>query len=162
QPSTGGKADPVFVVAQTNTVRIFVDVPETDATLVKDGTPAVVSVQALRGEEFHGAVKRSARALDGKGGRTLPTELDLHNPDGRLWPGMYVTSTILIDRANFLIPTAAVVTSGDKSYCVLAEGGKARRTPVRLGVRDGQMVEVLKKKTPGKDGTWVDITGDEE
>jgi RND family efflux transporter MFP subunit len=163
QPSGGGKAEPVFVIAHTDTVRIFVDVPENDAVLIKDGMKAVVSVQGLQGEEFSGEVKRTSFSLDGKE-RILRTEIDLKNPDGRLRPNMYAYATIEVQRDKYhLIPATAVVTSGNKTYCLIVDGdNKARRTPVRLGVRDGQMVEVVKKKTPGKDGTWVDFTGDEK
>lgn len=162
QPNASGKAEPVFVIAHIDTVRVFVDAQENDAVLVKDGMPALVSVQALHGEEIKGVVKRSAFSLDSKG-RTLRTEIDLKNRDGRLRPGMYVHATILVDRVNtFVIPSSAVVTAGDRTYCVLVEKGKARRTPVRLGVRDGQLIECLKKKTPGQDGAWVDLTGDEQ
>src|SRR5204862_2804700 len=53
QPVGGGaQGEALFVVSRTDTVRIFVDVPENDAVLVTDRTPAVVSVPALHGEEF--------------------------------------------------------------------------------------------------------------
>jgi HlyD family secretion protein len=157
----GGKGEPVFVVAQTETVRVFVDVPENDAVLVADGTPAVVSVQALKGEQFKGVVQRSAWALNPKA-RTLRTEIDVKNPDGRLRPGMYAYAVISPEHANVLsLPVAAVVTQGEQTFCYRLEAGKAVRTPIKIGFRDGQFVEVMKKQTE-KDANWVDFTGDEE
>jgi RND family efflux transporter MFP subunit len=163
QPGAGGsKGEPIFVVAETDTVRIFLDVPENDAVLVSDGTPAVVSVQALNGEEFPGKVKRSAWTLDPKAGRTLRTEIDLKNADGRLRPGTYANATITVEHPNVLtVPAAAVVMQGEQPFCYRVEGGKAVRTPVRVGLRDAQFVEVMKRKV-GKGAVWEDLTGQEE
>jgi RND family efflux transporter MFP subunit len=171
-PSEGNdKGEPVFVVAQTDPVRIFVDVPENDAVLITDGARAVVRVQALKGQEFSGTVTRSAWSLDPRS-RTLRTEIDLPNPNvrdaagrlqpGRLRPGMYAYATITVERANVLaVPASAVVTQGDHSFCYRLEGDKAVRTPIQVGFRDGDRIEVV-KKTVGKEGGWVDFTGEEE
>jgi RND family efflux transporter MFP subunit len=161
QPSTGAKGEAVFVVASLDPVRVFVDVPERDAVLVKDGTPAIVRVQALRGETFPGAVTRTAWSLDSKD-RTLRTEIDLKNPEGKLRPGMYVTSVITVERGNvWTVPASAVLTQGDQTYCYVVEGGKAVRTPVQVGFRNAQSVEVAQKRTPGPQGEWRDFTGEE-
>jgi RND family efflux transporter MFP subunit len=159
---TDGKPKPAFIVAKTDPVRIYVDVQENDAVLVRDGQEAVVRVQSLKGETFKGVVKRSAWALDPKE-RTLRTEIDVKNPDGRLRPHMYAEATIIIERTNvWAVPLSAVVTQGDQTFCFRVEGDKVVRTPVRLGFRDTQFVQVLKKQSPGKDGGWEDFTGDEE
>ncbi|HEY1375891.1 MAG TPA: efflux RND transporter periplasmic adaptor subunit, partial [Gemmataceae bacterium] len=74
QPTQGGQ--PLFVVTQSDPVRVFVDVPEADAAWVTDGAKADVKVQALRGRVFAGAVTRTAWALDARS-RTLRTAIDL-------------------------------------------------------------------------------------
>jgi HlyD family secretion protein len=156
--STGAKGEPLFVVAMTDTVRIFVDVPENDAALVTDKTPAVVTVQALNGEQFPGEVTRSAWALDPKA-RTLRAEIDVKNPSGRLRPGMYAYSVITVTHANVLaLPVAAVVTLGEQTFCYRVEDGKALRTPIKVGFRDAEWVEILKRQMPGKEGMWEDFT----
>src|SRR5262249_43573660 len=48
QPAAASSGESLFVVAQMDPVRIFVDVPEADASLVSDGALAVVRVQALQ------------------------------------------------------------------------------------------------------------------
>jgi RND family efflux transporter MFP subunit len=164
QPAAAGTpGEALFVVARTDTMRIFVDVPENDAVLVTKGTPAVVSVQALGGEEFSAEVTRTSFALDTTKERVLRAEIDLSNPAGRLRPGMYAYATIKVGRANALtVPASAVVTQGDQTFCYRVEGGKAVRTPVRLGFRDGQLVELLKRRGPGQEADWEDFTGEEE
>jgi multidrug resistance efflux pump len=79
QPATGPGAQPLFVVAHTDTVRIFLDVKEGDALLVQDGVPAQIRVLTIKDREFVGKVTRSAWTLDAKA-RTLKTEIDLPNP----------------------------------------------------------------------------------
>jgi RND family efflux transporter MFP subunit len=161
--ASGAKGEPVFVVARTDPVRIFVDVPEDAAVLVNDGAKAVVSVEALKGQQFKAKVKRTAWALTPKDKeRTLRTEVDVDNPDGRLRPGMYAYAVITVEHANVLaLPASAVVSQGDQTFCYRVEDDKAVRVPIQVGFRDDKFVEVVKKKT-GKEGGWEDFTGEEE
>jgi RND family efflux transporter MFP subunit len=159
-PGGGGK--PVFMVSRIDPVRIFVDVPEEDAVLITDRTPAKVRVQALKGESFEGHVRRSAWALDPKA-RTLRTEIDLPNPGGRLRPGMYAFARITVTGKNVLaVPASAVVVHGEEAFCFLLREGKAVRTPVRVGLREGKFVQVVVKRKPGKKEAWEAFTGEEE
>ncbi len=169
QPAGGGKAEPLFVVAQINPVRIFIDVPETDAGFVKDRDSARIRIKALQGLELTGKVTRNAWALDyspAKVARTLRTEIDLDNPDGKLRPGMFASVTLTVERAGvWALPATAVVTQGDQTFCFRAEGGKALRTPIQVGLMGGGLVEVLKKQTQpavGGEGVWEDLSGTEE
>jgi RND family efflux transporter MFP subunit len=166
QPAAASSGESLFVVAQMDPVRIFVDVPEADASLVSDGALAVVRVQALQGQEFAGKVTRSSWSLDPKA-RTLRTEIDLPNPQGRLRPGMYANATIRIENPNALtLPASALVTQGEQTFCFRVEGGKAIRTPIRIGMRSGKVVEVIRKQSgaakPGEENRWEDWTGEEE
>jgi RND family efflux transporter MFP subunit len=163
---TGTGAKPLFVIARTDTVRILVDVPEADAMYVSDGVPARIRCQIIKDQEFEGKVTRSSWVLDAKA-RTLRTEIDLPNPEGKLRPGMYAYVTFRADvPSQFTLPAAAVVTQGDQSCCFCVENGKAIRIPVKVGARDGQLVQVLKKRNgPAKGsepGVWEDFTGKEE
>jgi hypothetical protein len=60
----------------------------------------------------------------------------------------------------------ALLTQDDQPAVMRVESGKAVRTPVRLGVRQGAFVEVLKKQArpprQGEPAAWEDFTGSEE
>jgi HlyD family secretion protein len=168
------KEEPAFIVARMDPVRIFVDVPENDAVLIKDEdeekkekdvekkTKVVVRVQAIKGEHFQGVVKRSPWAVDPKGG-ILRTQIDLPNPDGKLRPGMYAYASITVVHKNvWAVPLSAIVTKDDQSYVYLEENGKARRTAVLVGFRDAKFIEVVKKQKHGPEGGWLDFTRDDE
>lgn len=93
QPGAGAAAHPIFHVARTDKVRVFVEAPENDAMLIREGMPARVRVQALKDAVIEGKVTRSSWSLDPKS-RTLRVEIDLENPDGRLRPAMYAYVTL--------------------------------------------------------------------
>jgi RND family efflux transporter MFP subunit len=164
QPATEPKGDVLFVVERTDTVRIFVAVPEADAAWVRKGVPASVRVQVLPGQEFKGSVTRTSWALD-RTTRTLLTEIDLKNPDGRLRPGMYAYATVTAERPDVLsLPAGAVVTEGDvnrgyQTFCYEVVDGTARRLPIQTGAAAGSRVEVLKKQAAAG---WADFTGQEQ
>jgi multidrug resistance efflux pump len=95
QPGSGTAA-PLFVIARTDIVRVFVEVPETEAPLVRDGMPACVRVQALKDQACNGTVTRSSWSLDPHS-RTLRVEIDIPNPEGRLRSGMYAYVTLIAE-----------------------------------------------------------------
>ncbi len=171
QPPTAGKGDPLYVIERRDKMRIFVDVPETDAAWVTRGAEARVRVQALQGREFTGTVERTSYALD-RTTRTLLAEIDLPNPRDQLRPGYYAFATITAQHKDVLtLPLSAIVTQGEvtqgyQTFCFLVKDGKVWRTPIQVGVRDDKFVEVLKKQSkPAKAGEpeeWEDFTGTEE
>jgi HlyD family secretion protein len=174
QPAAASKGDALFVVEKVDPVRVFVNVQELEAVWVRDGDTALIRPQSLPGQQFKGTVTRSAGALNPQN-RTLRTEIDLPNADGKLLPGMYVSATIIAEHKNvWALPATAVVTEGERSFCYRVENGKAVRTPVQVGLRTpvqtgqpgNELVEVLKKQVkpaqPGAAVEWEDFTGSEE
>jgi RND family efflux transporter MFP subunit len=146
QPAGEAQAKPLFVVVRTNVVRVFVDVPEMESTMVDRGDPATVRVQSLFGREFAGEVARTAWALDSAGAtRTLRTEIDVANDDGALRPGMYVYATIILDqRENALaLPATAVRQHEGNASCFCVEDGKLAEKPITVGLSDGSDVEIV-------------------
>jgi HlyD family secretion protein len=145
-PTTGGINAPLLVVAQTEQVRVFVDVPEMEAPLVDAGDkpdPAVIHVQSLGEKGIDGKVTRTSWSLD-RSNRSLRTEIDLPNKDGKLRPGMYAKVDILLDqRENVLtLPMTAIVREGGETFCCRIESGKIDRKKIELGLRSGADVEV--------------------
>ena len=142
QPATMMTAKPLFTVARTDIVRIFVAVPEMDSPWVEAGRPGYVNVQALPDRIFDGKVTRTSWVLGAN--RTLNTELDLPNPNGLLRPGMYATAHILLqERPNvYVLPSSATVRDGKRAFCWVARNGQAARIPITLGLQVGSDVEV--------------------
>lgn len=143
-PANGATNQPLMVVARTDIVRIFVDVPELEAARVDAGDPAVVRVQALEEKKFEAQVVRTSWTLL-ESNHTLRAEIDIPNPAGLLRPGMYATVTIrLAESASALtVPASAVVREGSDAYCMCIESGMIERRPVQLGLRSGGDIQVL-------------------
>jgi RND family efflux transporter MFP subunit len=163
---TRARGLPLYTVDQIDPVRVFVNIPGADAPWIKDDDSVSLRLLGAGGTLFQGKVTRNARSLDPQT-RTLRTEIDIPNPDGKLLPGMYVQSSIVVEHRDArTLPAAAVVTEGDQTFCYRVADGKAVRTPLQVGLRGGGLVEVLRKQvkspSPGEEGRWEDVTGDEE
>lgn len=163
---TGASAQPLFVVDQIDPVRVFVNVPGSDALWIKNGDPVVLQLQGAGGELIRCQVTRNARSLDPRA-RTLRTEIDLPNPQGKLLPGMYVQASITVEHENtWTLPAAAILTEGDQTFCYRIEAGRALRTPLQIGLQGSGLVEVLMKQArislSSDAERWTAITGNEE
>jgi multidrug efflux pump subunit AcrA (membrane-fusion protein) len=149
-----------FRVARLDPVRVVVQVPEADAGLVAEGTPVKLAIQAVAGPERAGVVARTSWSLE-PGSRTLRTEVDLPNPDGRVRPGMYAYARITAPLpAAWAVPAAAVGKAGDDPVVYLAEGGKAVRVLVEPLRGDGRFTQVRRYKRAAADG-WAEFAGSE-
>lgn len=151
-------SSPLYVVARTDKVRIFLDVPEMDANGIEVGSKAHVSIQAVDNLEFPAEVTRTSWALSAKS-RTLRTEIDIPNSEGRIRPNMYAYGTVQVTRADvWAVPLQAVIQRGNQTCCYVLEGDKSVLLPVQLGIDDGAWVEVSRKRVGDK---WVPFDGSE-
>ena len=134
----------IVTLMDFNTVRAQVAVPEIEAALVRTGQPVRVTVEGLPGKRFDGAVSRLSYALD-DATRTMLVEADLTNLDLTLRPGMYATIKIGVEKHadTLLIPIEALVMEKANAFTFVANDGKAKKTPLKIGFNDGVKVEVL-------------------
>ena len=141
-PGTGGQ--PLFTVVRDDLVRITVSVPEMFAIEVEPGDRALIHLQAIAGKDVEGKVTRTSWTLDAKN-RTLRTEIDLPNANGRLRPGLYANATIVVaEHADVLtIPTTAVVHDGGNDFCIIVANGKAVRQKIQPGLADATLLEIV-------------------
>jgi RND family efflux transporter MFP subunit len=134
----------LFRVAQTKSLRLYVNVPEANAESVHPGQTATLSVASLPGRTFTGTVARSTDSLD-PSTRTLLIEIEVPNPDGTLLPGMYATVDLRSPRTNapLLIPGDALVVRGEGT--LVAQVGADHKVHMRkivVGRDYGDRLEV--------------------
>ena len=142
---TAGGDKPLFAIAQSRTLRIQVDVPQSEAVNIADGQKASITVRERPGRTYIGIVARNAEALD-NAARTMLTEVQLDNKDGSLLPGMYaqVTFTLPGQRSATIIPTSALVINHRGEYVVtVQEGHTIHFSQVVIGTDLGTEVEVV-------------------
>ncbi len=148
--STSTQAIAVVRIAQISVLRLVLPIPESIAGQIHLGDPVKVRVQALN-EDIEGKVSRFADSLDVET-RTMETEIDCQNRDGRLLPGMYTDTQLLLhEKKNALtVPLQAVVRSGDDAT-VLAVNAQdiLEERHVKLGLEDNSRIEVLSGLSDG-------------
>ncbi len=160
----------IVTVADFNTVRAQVALPEVEASLAQVGQPVKLSVEGLAGKTFETKISRLSYALD-DATKTMLIEADLPNPDLALRPGMYATVKVGLEKHNdsLLIPVEVVVMEKANTFAFVADGGKAKKTVIKIGFNDGTRAEVLSGltgsesvilvgKTTLADGTAINST----
>ena len=145
--STGSSAasKPLFSIAQSGTLRIQIDVPQSEAVNIKDGQTASVDVKERLGRAYTGTVIRNAGALD-NAARTMLTEVQLNNADNSLLPGMYaqVEFTLSQQRTSLIIPTSSLVVDHSGMHVVTVDASHTiHLVPVTIGKDMGKEVEIL-------------------
>jgi RND family efflux transporter MFP subunit len=148
--SSSTQAMPVVRLAQVSKLRLVLPIPESLAAQIHLGDPVKVHVQALN-QDIRGKISRFADSLDLQT-RTMQTEIDCENRDGRLMPGMY-TETVLSmhEKKNALtVPLQAVVRSGDDATVLAVNSQNVlEERHVKLGLEDSAHVEVLSGLSDG-------------
>jgi membrane fusion protein (multidrug efflux system) len=134
----------VVTLMDFDKVRVQVAVPEPEVPLIKNRLPVKVVVEELPGRAFEGSVTRFSQALD-DASKTMLAEIDLENPKRELRPGMYATAKIGVEKHTdaLLIPVEALVMEKAIAFAFVADGGKAKKTAIKIGFNDGAKVEVL-------------------
>jgi RND family efflux transporter MFP subunit len=141
----GGTAGtPLFTLARTDPVEIYVKVPEENAPSIHDGMAAAIVVQELKPHEFAGKVVRNSGALDFQS-RTLLTEVEIQNHDGTLLAGMYaqVKFTLVDTNSPLIIPSTAFVFRGTGTQVVILDkDNKVHWQRISVGRDFGTRMEV--------------------
>ncbi len=135
----------LFRIAQTDRLRIYVNVPQSFAESIRAGQPATITVPDLPGRKFRGSVARTAGSLD-PASRTLLTEVQVLETGGVLVPGMYARVELTVERPEspLTIPgDTLVMRSTGPQAAVVRPGGTVHFTPIQLGRDYGDHLEVL-------------------
>ena len=135
-------------MASVSRLRIFVSVPETDVPGIHVGEGADVFVQAFPNRKFEGAITRTANALD-QTTRTLPTEVQVANPNGILLPGMYAQVQIRQKRTSppILVPGDSLV-AGPKGIQVAILVNPTQEVPAGEPEQNGSEGEQQSNNPP--------------
>ncbi len=135
---------PLFTLAQTDPLRVYVNVPQTYAQLVKPGQAVSVTQAELRGRKFSGQIVRTAGSID-TATRTMQVEVALANRDGALLPGAYVQVALPLQAsASLVVPTNTLLFRAEGTQvAVVDRGGRVALRKVSVGRNYGAEVELL-------------------
>jgi RND family efflux transporter MFP subunit len=169
---SSGTGKELFDVAQVDPLRVFVSVPQTNAPSIRAGLPAHIELREYPGQKFSGKVVRTADSID-PATRTLLTEIDVPNPDGRLLPGSYaeVHFAVPVQITRLSIPVNAVLFRPEgPRVAVVGSDHKVHLKTISIGRDYGTKVEILGGLDPNdqivvnpadslEDGQQVNIKG---
>lgn len=145
------QAMPVVSLAEISKLRLVLPIPESVAAQIHLGEVVKVRVQALN-QDIEGKVARFAGSLD-RQTRTMETEIDFDNRDGRLIPGMYAETQLALreKRDALTVPLEAVTRNGDDATVLAVNAQNViEERHVKLGVEDSTRVEVLSGLSDGE------------
>lgn len=150
QPAGSSNTKPLMTVANVSKVRVFVNVPESEAGWVDAGfgnadadDPVTILSPSLPNGKIGSRVTRTSLQLDPQS-RSLSVEIDLDNSDLKLLPGAFVTTKMLLEQCEdvLTLPTGAIVKAADGIKCCVVIDGKIEYRPIELGLRTGDDVEI--------------------
>jgi Cu(I)/Ag(I) efflux system membrane fusion protein len=138
-------ATDILSVAELDRIWVLAEVFERQAAWVSPGQHAMVELDYLPGQVWHGTVDYVYPELDPKT-RTLKVRLRFDNADEVLRPNMFTRVSIRGDRTDDVVhvPREALIRGGTVDRVVIALGeGRFRSQPVRVGVESGDRVAIL-------------------
>lgn len=141
---------PLVSLVDIDFLRAVIYVTERDYSRMKLREPAEISVDAYPGRTFHARISRIAPVLKEQT-RSARVELEVANPERLLKPGMFARVRIALEsRADVVaVPVAAIARRSGQEGIFLVEKrpppetSTVRLVPVRLGIIQGELAEVL-------------------
>jgi RND family efflux transporter MFP subunit len=140
----GGVAKSLFTLAQVDTLRLYVYVPQTYSQRIQVGDTVDIQLQELPDQRFKGRVVRTARAID-PSTRTLQVEINTGNADQRLLPGSYVQVAFPGTRSEALVvPTNTLMFRAEGPRAAVAgPDDTAVLKPVVIGENYGRSIQIV-------------------
>jgi len=150
----GGTSQQLFFLAQTDPIRVYVNVPEAYAPSIHTGLGAYLELTQYPGQKFQGKVVRTANAID-LSTRTLLTEVDVPNASGQLLPGGYaqVHLGVKVIGQRLQVPVNSLLFRSEGLRAVVVDANHhAHLQTLAIGRDYGVTLEVL---TGLKADDWI-------
>ncbi|WP_454280393.1 efflux RND transporter periplasmic adaptor subunit [Sphingomonas sp. Marseille-Q8236] len=142
---------PMFAVADTHRIRVYVSVPQSLSAAIKPGMTATLTVPAFPGRTFTATVAGLSSAIDPASG-AFRVQLLCDNPDGALKPGGYAQARFdMPGRAGAAqVPSSAILFgAGGARIATVDSHGRIAMRKVQIGQDDGPTVQILSGVAPG-------------
>ena len=134
---------PLVTIADTSKLKITVYAEQAEAPVVKVGLDVDVIDAAAPERKVSGKIARTSGELDTRT-RTLRTEVEFDNSEGRFIAGSFVNASLLIPATSFIeVPAGALVTKDKKPFVVIVgKDGKAHFVPIVVAGTDGKVLRI--------------------
>jgi RND family efflux transporter MFP subunit len=135
----------LFRIVQVDSLRVFVNVPESAISSVRQGLDVEVRFDAHPGRLWKGIVARTARSSD-PSSRMMLSEVSVPNPDGVLSSGLYAQVTFKLRRPSppLLVPANALILWPKGTFvAVVGDDSVVHYPAVQIGRDYGSQAEIL-------------------
>jgi RND family efflux transporter MFP subunit len=142
--SAGGVKTDLFHIAQPETLRVYVNVPEEYSQGIKTGMTADLSLAEFPGRKFQGKLVRTADAINATS-RTLLIEIEVANPAGTLLTGSYAEVHLAVptQASTFLLPVNTLLFRSEGLRVGIVKAGKVTLAAVTPGHDFGNDMEIV-------------------
>jgi multidrug efflux pump subunit AcrA (membrane-fusion protein) len=140
----------LFVVSETNRLRVYVNVPQNYVPSVPPGTEATISVPEHPDRTYTGTVEASAQAVNPTSGTTL-MQIIVNNSAGEMMPGDYASIHLqTIGAPNVLsVPSSALIFDAKGLAIATVDAhNRVLLKPVSIERDLGAVVELSSGLTP--------------
>ena len=141
--NTAAKDKPMLELKQVDHLRLLVDVPENMLSSLRNKDTVSFTVSALPGKRMQGFISRRSMNVNAQF-RSERMEIDVPNAHAAITPGMYA-DVLLYSNGNtsgIWVPRSAVVTSTERKYVLVMQGGHIRKADISTGNQTADKVEV--------------------
>jgi RND family efflux transporter MFP subunit len=146
----GAAGRELFDLARVDPLRVYTSVPQAYAPYIKVGAGATITLQEFPGQKFSAKVARTAESIDPVT-RTLLTEVDVPNKDGRLYPGSFgeVHFKVGSDVNKVTVPVNTMLFRAEgPRLAVIGPDEKVQLRPINIGRDYGATLEILGGVSP--------------
>lgn len=135
-------ASPLYDIMELTTVRLVIEVPESEIARIKKGTELKVNFPELGNREMQAKVSRMAYALHPQN-KSMRVEVDIPNAKLELKPGMYAKVSLKTSSEfGICVPIMALVSEKGQQFVYKVVGSHVEKTEVKLGLEDRFDVEI--------------------
>lgn len=149
---------PIVVLTQINKLKTLIAIPESYFPLVKEGMKLTVKSEIYPDKTFPASIEVVYPTID-PSTHTFQCKVVIPNENELLRPGMYVTTTVGLGKANIItVPYQSVekLVGANDRYVFLNNNGRAQRVGVQLGQRVDEEIEIIAPEiVPGAEYVYV-------
>lgn len=149
---------PIVVLTQINKLKTLIAIPESYFPLVKVGMKLTVKSEIYPDKTFPASIEVVYPTID-PATHTFQCKVVIPNENELLRPGMYVTTTVGLGKANIItVPYQSVekLVGANDRYVFLNNNGRAQRVGVQLGQRVDEEIEIIAPEiVPGAEYVYV-------
>jgi len=140
---------PLFMMAQSNKLRLTLSLPEKHAAAVNENMQATFTVSSQPGKMFHATLSRTSGLLT-QLDRSLLVEFDVNNLSGELQGGDYAQAKLALrrKRPTHWVLGKSILTTQSGKYVLMLNNGEIKRIAIQEGIRLDTLTEIFGNLSP--------------